>query len=255
MPLNILVSKLTLKSVKELANLHDMYMPSEILLKHVQMLLENDKCETCPDLLGVFRPYKVVFIAEYQRKWYQKNKEKQAEYDKERAVNSEYKESHKKQSQKCYWSKKDVKFPSAPPSAKLCQNFVSEFCVDTSPDVFEEAGCAVCGKLTPICKMEELSEVENITLLKVDGVTRKARSKSSDPVKEMRGLILAPACNKVCPICARCLDKKELPTLALANGLWIRVIPDQLQGLTYAEQLLIARVHHNRCIVKVSSGM
>ena len=32
-PLNILVPKLTLKSAKELANLHDMYMPSKILLK------------------------------------------------------------------------------------------------------------------------------------------------------------------------------------------------------------------------------
>jgi len=46
-----------------------------------------------------------------------------------------------------------------------------------------------------------------------------------------------------------------MPTLALANGLWIGEIPDKLQDLTYAEQLLIARVHHNRCIVKVTSGM
>src|SRR6202050_4399066 len=46
-----------------------------------------------------------------------------------------------------------------------------------------------------------------------------------------------------------------MPTLALANGLWVGEIPHVLQDLTYAEQLLIARVHHNRCIVKVSSGM
>ena len=37
--------------------------------------------------------------------------------------------------------------------------------------------------------------------------------------------------------------------------MWIGEIPDELQDLTYAEQLLIARVHHNRCIVKVSTGM
>jgi hypothetical protein len=72
---------------------------------------------------------------------------------------------------------------------------VSDFCADTSPDVFEETGCAVCGKLTPICTMEELSEIENVSLLKADGVTRKARLKGSDPVKELRGPILAPACN------------------------------------------------------------
>ena len=144
---------------------------------------------------------------------------------------------------------------SDPPSTELCEKIVSDFCVYTSPDVFEEAGCAVCGKLTPICEMEELSEVENISLLKVDGVTRKARTKSSDTVKELRGPILAPKCSRICPICIDSLEKKKMPTLALANGLWIGEIPNELQDLTYAEQLLIARVRHNRCIVKVSSGM
>jgi hypothetical protein len=254
-PLNILVPKLTLKSAKELANLHDMYMPSKILLKNAQILLENHKCETCPDVLAVFKPYKVVSTAERQQTWYQKNKEKRAEYDKERALNSEYQESHKKSSQKYHWSKKDVKFPPSVPSAELCQNIVSDFCADISPDVFEETGCAVCGKLTPICEMEELSEVENINLLKVDGITRKVRSKNSDPVRELKGPVLASHCNKVCPGCAESLDKNKMPTLALANGLWIGDIPAELQDLTYAEQLLIARVRHNRCIVKVSSGM
>src|ERR1700729_1188764 len=103
--------------------------------------------------------------------------------------------------------------------------------------------------------MEELSEVENVNLLKVDGVTRKTRCKSTDPVSELRGPILAPGCSRVCSICVESLDKKKLPTLALANGLWVGEIPDELQNLTYAEQLLIARVRHNRCIVKVSSGM
>src|ERR1700727_854102 len=38
-PLNVLAPKLTLKSAKELANLHDMYMPSKILLKNALILL------------------------------------------------------------------------------------------------------------------------------------------------------------------------------------------------------------------------
>jgi hypothetical protein len=232
-----------------------MYMPSKIQLKNAQVLLENHKCETCPDVLAVFQPYRVAFNAKYQQTWYQKNKEKCAEYDKHRTSNFEYQESHKKSSQKHYWSTKDVKFPPAPPSAELCQNIISDFCADTSPEAFEEAGCAVCEKLTPVCEMEELSDVENINVLNVDGVTRKARCKSSDPVRELRGPILAPGCNRACPICVECLEKKKMPTLALANGLWVGKIPDALKDLTYAEQLLIARVHHNRCIVKVSSGM
>ena len=138
-----------------------------------------------------------------------------------------------------------MKFPPAPPSAELCQKIVSDFCADTSPNVFEEAGCAVCGKLTPICDMEELSEVENLSVLKVGEVTRKARCKGTDPVRELRGPILAPGCSKVCPICVESLEDKKMPTRALANGLWVGEIPDELQDLTYAEQLLIARVRHN----------
>src|ERR1700734_4029879 len=190
-PLNILAPNLTLKAAKELANLHDMYMPSKILLKNAQILLEGHKCETCEDVLAIFRPYKIASNAERQQTWYQKNKEKHAESDKHRSSKSEYQESHKK-SQKHYKSRKGVKFPPDPPSEELCQNIMLDFCADTSPKLFEEAGCAVCGKLTPICKMEELSEVENVTLLKVDGVTRKARSQSSDPVRELKGHILAP---------------------------------------------------------------
>ena len=59
------------------------------------------------------------------------------------------------------------------PSEKLCQTIVSDFCGDTSPDMFEEAGCGVCGKLTPTYEMEELSVVDNIAIFQVDGVTRR----------------------------------------------------------------------------------
>ena len=254
-PLEVLAPKLTLKCAKELATLHKIYMPSKILLQNAQILLKNHKCHHCNDFLALFKPFKISSNADHQKTWYQKNKEKRAEYNKHRYPTSEYRESNKKLSQKNYWSKKDVKFPPSPPLAKLCQTIVSDFAADTSPEVFEEAGCAICGKLTPICEMEELFEVENINLLKVDGVTRKARSKNSDPVRELKGPVLASHCNKVCPVCVDSLDKKKMPTLALANGLWIGDIPSELQDLTYAEQLLIAKVRHNRCIVKVSSGM
>jgi len=44
--------------------------------------------------------------------------------------------------------------------------------------VFEETGCAVCGKLTPICTMEELSEVENVSLLKLMELQEKPGQKA-----------------------------------------------------------------------------
>ena len=53
----------------------------------------------------------------------------------------------------------------------------------------------------------------------------------------------------------RVSDENNMPTLALEKGLWIGDNPVELQDLTYTEQLLIARGCHNRCIVRVSSGM
>src|ERR1700676_4223538 len=185
--------------------------------------------------MSVFQPHKVASNSQCQKTWYQNHKEKCAEYN----MQPKSQASNKKSAHKYYWSKKDVKFPPDPPSTYLCQKIVSDFCADTSPDVFEEAGCAVCGKLTPICEMEELSEVENVSLLKVDGVTRKARCKSSDPVRELKGPILAPGCSRVCPICAESLDKKKKPTLALANSLWVGEIPDELQDLTMITLMVI----------------
>ena len=215
-PLIVLAPKLTLKCAKNISILHDMFMPSKILLKNAQILLQDHNCQ-CGEFFSIFKPYKVATNAEYQQVWYQKHKEERAEYNKQ----PQYKESHKKSSQKHYWSKKDVKFPPNPPSAELCQNIVSDFCADTSPEVFEETGCAVCGKLTQICEMEDFSEVENVNLLNVDGVTRKARSKSSDLVKELRGPILAPNCSGVCHICIASLEKKscQLWLLQMAFGL------------------------------------
>ena len=83
----------------------------------------------------------------------------------------EYQASNRKSAHKSYWLKKVVEFPPDPPSTDLSQKIVSDFCADISPDVFEETGCGVCGKLIPICEMEDCSEVENISLLKADGVT------------------------------------------------------------------------------------
>jgi hypothetical protein len=94
-PLDILAPKLTLKIAKELANLHDVYMPSKTLLKNVQILLQDHKCQ-CEEFLSVFKPYKVASNASTNLVSEPKNK--CAEYNK----CLEYQESHKKKSQKKY---------------------------------------------------------------------------------------------------------------------------------------------------------
>ena len=84
-----------------------------------------------------------------------KTRKKCAESDKYCSPKSEHQESHKKSQKHCKF-RKNVKFPPNPPSAKLCQNIVLDF-HNTSLEVFEEASCVICGKLSPICEMEEFS--------------------------------------------------------------------------------------------------
>jgi hypothetical protein len=204
-PLSILAPKLTMTCIKDLAALHQIFVPSKTLVKNAQMLLQDHKCQKCDSYISLFEPYKVQSNAQRQQNWYKKlepdgktaHLAEKAKYK----ASSEYQEKNCEKHKEDYWTRKKVKFPPTPPSEDLCQMIVSDFCADTSPEVFEETGCAVCGKLTSTCEMEELSEVENVSLLKADGVTRKPRFKSSDPVRELRGPILAPGCSRVCPMC------------------------------------------------------
>ncbi|KAF8875569.1 hypothetical protein BD779DRAFT_1450043, partial [Infundibulicybe gibba] len=40
------------------------------------------------------------------------------------------------------------KFPPSPLTKELAASIVAGFCRDSSPECFEESGCAVCGQLT-----------------------------------------------------------------------------------------------------------
>ncbi|KAF8416923.1 hypothetical protein L210DRAFT_3357563, partial [Boletus edulis BED1] len=85
-------------------------------------------------------------------------------------------------------------------------------------------------------------------------VTKKERLHPTDPHEELEGPILAPNCSRVCVTCWKILKRGASPTVALANHMWYGEIPFQLVGLTYIEKLLISKVRHNRCIVKVLSS-
>ncbi|PPQ81451.1 hypothetical protein CVT26_007746 [Gymnopilus dilepis] len=58
----------------------------------------------------------------------------------------------------------------------------------------------------------------------------------------------------ICKSCDAALKGDKIPPHALANGFWLGKVPPELQELTFAEKLLVARVRHNRCVVRVASG-
>ncbi|KAJ6476087.1 hypothetical protein C8R45DRAFT_834277 [Mycena sanguinolenta] len=58
----------------------------------------------------------------------------------------------------------------------------------------------------------------------------------------------------MCVKCEGSLRRHTIPAHALVNHLWIGEVPWQLRNLKIAEQMLIAKVRHNRCVMRVASG-
>ena len=147
------------------------------------------------------------------------------------------------------------KFPPDPPSNMLIESIIKDFCNETLPEKLIERGCAVCGRLVPVNDMVLLIEMEDLLDAICPGdIGRYERLYDSEPVMPLKGPILAEGCEHVCSICENFLKKKTMPPDSLANSFWIGSIPLVLQGLTFAEKMLISRIRHNKCLVRVSSG-
>jgi hypothetical protein len=71
-PVNILAPKLTMKCIKDLATLHQIFIPSKTLVKNAQMLLQDHKCNKCDNYISLFEPYKVQSNSQWQQNWYKK---------------------------------------------------------------------------------------------------------------------------------------------------------------------------------------
>ncbi|KAF8205243.1 hypothetical protein K438DRAFT_1514527, partial [Mycena galopus ATCC 62051] len=146
-------------------------------------------------------------------------------------------------------------FPPPPSSPALRHKIITDMCVNFSATAFEDVGCAVCGQLVPRSEATPKDDVMvDWDLLCRDGVTRKERTKYSQPIESLSGPVVDERCTHVCLKCEKALRRKRAPTHALANGLWIGHVPWQLRDLSFAERILIAKVRHNRCVVRVASG-
>ena len=134
---------------------------------------------------------------------------------------------------------------------------ISGFCDDTHPKKFEEAGCAVCGWLGIMPNLIKLIDIKcSLDPLVCVGVTRLPRKSADDPIEEIQGPIIdiINNCKHACKECISYLEKKVMPPMALANGLWIGEIPKELSNLSFVERLLVSCVRSNCCIVHVLKG-
>jgi hypothetical protein len=148
-------------------------------------------------------------------------------------------------------TRKHNNFPPETSTKSLYESVINNWCKDFLKENVEEEGCTVCGELTlrkHLTKYDKLDFDKSLLDSKLHGilsVTRKERISTKDPIEELSGPVRDISCSDVCVSCVKELQKGNLPKNALANGIWLGNIPKELQDLSYAEQLLIARIAQN----------
>ena len=225
-PLGILVSSLPFALSRKIVVKHGVTTGSRCRLRDLQALVVEHSCLVCSTHTSIFLP-------------------------EDRRARASMKESEKQSG-----ARAAVEFPPSPLDCELGHKIVSNACKKMSRSCFEELGCAVCGELKPLNKTSQLKSVKNLLHVLVSpGVTRKERKDATTPIQEYSGPALDYRCNKICDDCRKPLRMNKVPTLALANNLWIGTVPDELKCLRFVEKMLIARVRHTCSFVKVASGM
>jgi hypothetical protein len=288
-PLNVFLPKLSIRDIRSICKIHKIHVPYKFDSNIINDVVNDHHCNACETYVTVFSR-RVTQDKTAKNKQYYHNAKKQKSKKKTNNVgrngskknkmrstkpinnntNSLAKKKRSKDSKRinkinieCAEDINDqhtpnIEFPPDPPSKKLQEEIAVGCCEEMSPKNIKECGCAVCGQLVQFKYMKRLSATKcdlNILTRCGEGITRQERLCKSDPIAEIKGPVLDTSCSNICSECENDLLQKKTPRYSLAKGLWIGMIPKQLQDLTFIEKLLIARVRHNKCIVRVSSGM
>ncbi|KAK0197644.1 hypothetical protein F5146DRAFT_921890, partial [Armillaria mellea] len=146
-----------------------------------------------------------------------------------------------------------VPFLPVPLDNSASHGIITDFCSAASPSRFEESGCCVCRQLTP---MEQLSEVKHMkrymSVLENPEVTRMERANAKHPIRSADGPVIDAGLSCICVQCRAAVREGKVPAKSLATGLWLGAVPEVLSKLTFAERLLVSKVRHSCCFVKVS---
>jgi len=252
-PLALVANILTSIQANEVAKEHNLHVSRKSLTER-RTAVESHVCTmSCNRCVTMFKPVNKNQKS-IRRQHGNKNEVKEKKKPPKVGRKSQGKTSRISRNHK-YYIKENIKFPPSPPSKRLMHKIISGFCNDTHPSKFEEAGCAVCGQLVVMTKLIKMADVKcSLDPLVRIGVTRLPRNSVDDPIKEMDGPIVDASCKHMCHECLSFLEKKVIPPMALANGLWVGNVPKELSDLTFVERLLVSRVRSNRCIVHVLKG-
>ena len=255
-PLYELSQHLPVSASRKVAHIHHIVIASHVPKRNLPLYFEHHDCVNCGLYTSVFSIAEAIKTKKCVRMQQKRATLSDEEVCRLRQRNSNARAKHRQDVDTQKVPGPEVVFPPPPLSLELSHTIISGFCNDSAPEKFEEAGCAVCGQLTPKINLSRLKSVKGLLkILEAPGTTRVERKHKNDHIREYTGPVLDYNCNQICEGCRRSIRKGVVPRLALANGLWLGNVPKELSELRFVEKLLIARIRHNCCFVRVASGL
>ena len=245
-PLHTLCELIPISKARKVAFIHGVSAGSRCTAKHLLASTDNHSCLACSQYSSVFVAYKYTDQHHVDHVHPKGKKSKKCANPSSKYVRTKSGNSNNLATE----------FPPSIADNDLLHTIASRVCKKMDKSNIEEAGCAVCGEITPVRNLSRVKNIKKLLhILTTPGVTHKERKNQNDPLQEYSGPVLDYTCNQVCDHCWGCIRKGKTPRLALANGLWLGKVPDELKSLRFVEKLLIARVRHTCSYVKVASGM
>jgi hypothetical protein len=260
LPLYLILPQITRQELIQLSKLHGIWIPTRFSAAACKFLFADHNCDKCLNILTIFRCIEQVPDGTLDTPGSHRNSVTAKYISRERSNRTSFtmaelvrKLKTRRRTERGLLQ--DTEFPPKALSFRQIHRLITKMCVGMEPKKFLEAGCAVCGCLTPLVELGPLQELMPfLGPLHVLGVTRRERFSDSDPIEELTGPVLASGCDKVCVECETALVNGKIPKKALALHNWVGDVPPQLRGLTFAESIMIAKVRHNRCVIRVTSG-
>ena len=249
-PLHILCGLLPISKARKVASIHGVSAGSRCTVAHLLASTENHSCLACSKYSSVFVADKnsaqlgVDRVLKSRKIHTSKRKSKRFT---DQSASSDFRTKTKNTTDLA------AEFPPTVANNDLYHTIALNACKKMDKSNIEEAGCAVCGELRNLSRVKNIKNMLHI--LATPGVTRVERKNNKSLLCEYSGPVLDYTCNRVCDHCRGSIRKGKIPQLALANGLWLGKVPDELKSLRFVEKLLIARVRHTCSYVKVASGM
>jgi hypothetical protein len=257
-PVHLIVERMTKSDIIQMARLHQVWCPTRLLADECRTLLIDHHCTFCDEFVSIF-----VYVCDATIDECNTAKQRKKQIVVKSAARIAFERHIIKSTVARLRMKRKYEsgrlthssFLPRPLNDRETRTVIRRYCDTMSPANFVEDGCAICGCLRPLKELTPLAEYAgDLTILEKEGVTRKERFTIEDPIEELSGPVIAEGCSNICIECQLSLDKGVVPKLALANHNWVGEVPEQLKNLSYAECMLIARVRHNRTVVRVNSG-